>query len=99
MPTIPSSDIPSEWSLEINRPRPRKSRKITPEGRKRLRAAAMATRPWEKSTGPRTPEGKAKAARNSRGNREGKSARELRAELAGVFSLINQMAATRRSLM
>lgn len=43
----------------------RKSRGITPEGREALRHAAMVHRPWDKSTGPRTPEGKAKASRNA----------------------------------
>ena len=39
-------------------------RNWTPEGLQRLREAAQRNRPWEHSTGPRTPEGKAR----SRGN-------------------------------
>lgn len=38
---------------------------ISPEGLERLRAAAHEHRPWERSTGPRTPEGKARARRNA----------------------------------
>lgn len=41
-------------------------RHISREGRRRLRAAARRNRPWEHSTGPKTPEGKAKSAQNSR---------------------------------
>ncbi|SCC95879.1 conserved hypothetical protein [Thiomonas sp. X19] len=37
----------------------------SPERRQRQREAIRQWRPWEQSTGPRTPEGKAKAAANS----------------------------------
>jgi hypothetical protein len=37
---------------------------LTPEGRHRLREAALANRPWEHATGPRTAEGKARSAAN-----------------------------------
>ena len=71
----------------------------SPDGLERLRASAMATRPWELTCGPRTAEGKARSARNGRARQKGeKSVRELRAELAGVFSLIHSMDATRRTM-
>ncbi len=38
----------------------------TPERRIRQRQAIHRTRPWEKSTGPRTPEGKAIASQNAK---------------------------------
>lgn len=38
---------------------------LTDEGRDRLRAAALANRPWEKSTGPRTKAGKARSRQNA----------------------------------
>jgi hypothetical protein len=38
----------------------------TPERRAAQAARCRAHRPWEKSTGPRTPEGKAASARNAR---------------------------------
>ncbi len=77
----------------------RRPKTWTPEGLERLRATAMATRPWEQTRGPRTVEGKARSAQNGRARQKGeKSVRELRAELVEVFGLINQMAATRRSL-
>lgn len=37
----------------------------SPERRQRQREAIQRWRPWERSTGPRTPEGKAKASSNS----------------------------------
>ena len=37
----------------------------SPERRQRQREAIHQWKPWEQSTGPRTPEGKATAARNS----------------------------------
>lgn len=40
------------------------ARKWTPEQRERQRQAIQAWRPWEHSTGPRTPDGKAKTCRN-----------------------------------
>lgn len=38
----------------------------TPERRIRQRQAIQRTRPWDKSTGPRTPEGKAIASQNAK---------------------------------
>lgn len=38
---------------------------LSDEARARLREVALARRPWEKSTGPRTAAGKAKARRNA----------------------------------
>jgi hypothetical protein len=75
-------------------------RKFSAESRERLRAAALANRPWEKTRGPITPEGKARCAQNGRFNQRGeKSRRELRADVAGVLALIREMTATRRLLM
>ena len=78
----------------------RRPKSWSPEGLERLRAAALATRPWKLTRGPKTADGKARSARNGRVRQKGeKSVRELRAELVEVFSLINQMAAARRSVM
>lgn len=75
-------------------------RKFSPEGLERLRAAALANRPWLRTRGPTSPDGKARAAKNGRYRQRGeKSRREMEAELAGVLTLINQMAATRSSLL
>jgi hypothetical protein len=70
---------------------------LTPEGREALRQAALANRPWDASTGPRTPEGKARAARNCKVLQKGASSvRERRAELAGVAGLLADMRTCRR---
>ena len=99
MSATPSSRTPDPRRSEINRRNRQKWRGMSPEGKARVRAAALVHRPWERSTGPRTAEGKARSARNGRLGREGLSIRELRAELAGVFTLIHQMTASRNSLM
>jgi hypothetical protein len=95
MPARRSSRTVSPPHSTIDRPR---RREISPERLERLRAAALARRPWERSTGPRTPEGKRRSARNSSLGRVGPSVSRLRAELADVFNLIARMTATRRSL-
>ena len=49
-----------------------KRKGLTPEGLERLRAAALANKPWLHSTGPRTPEGKARSAANGKLGPEGR---------------------------
>jgi hypothetical protein len=96
-PPSPCADPPPADPTGLSRRGPKS---WSPEGLERLRASAMATRPWELTRGPRTAEGKARSARNGRVRQKGeKSVRELRAELAVVFDLIQEMAATRRPLM
>lgn len=52
---------------------------LTESGRERLRAAALAKRPWEHSTGPRTDVGKIKSSSNGKLRQMGEfSRRELR---------------------
>ena len=70
---------------------------LTDAGRERLRQAALGNRPWLASTGPKTPEGKARAARNRNLRERGlQSAREIRRSLADLTGLISDMAAGRR---
>jgi hypothetical protein len=72
---------------------------LTPEGLARLRAAALAQQPWRFSTGPRTPEGKARAARNGHARQKGeRSVRQLKTELAVYRALAMRMASGRRLL-
>ena len=98
MPTTTrSSRTASRRPADLGYPRPRRYR-LSPEGRERLLSAALQNKPWEKSTGPRTAEGKARSARNSRPRSDQPCIRELRAELAGVFALVSRMEATRRLL-
>ena len=92
------SRTPSRRRADSAAPRRRRYR-LSPEGRERLLSAALQNKPWEKSTGPRTVEGKARSARNSRPRGDQPCIRELQAELAGVFALMDRMVATRRLLL
>ncbi|MEX2216523.1 MAG: hypothetical protein WD768_20590 [Phycisphaeraceae bacterium] len=79
------------------KPQPRRN-KVTPEGRQKLRETALKHRPWTRSTGPRTAAGKAKVALNGlkRQKVPGPSVRQLRREMAGACSMMNQLAELRR---
>lgn len=69
---------------------------LTPDGRERLRRAALANRPWSRSTGPRTAEGKAKAAANGKKRRLGLlSVREIKADLRKLRAMLRDMAESR----
>ena len=69
---------------------------LTPEGRERLREAALRHQPWRFATGPRTPEGKAQAARNGKRCQKGFcSVREARAEVAEVWALVRELGGIR----
>jgi hypothetical protein len=61
---------------------------LSPEARERLRQAALRNQPWRASTGPRTPEGKARAAANGKSRQKGEqSVREIRRSLDQVTTL------------
>lgn len=68
---------------------------LTEEGRVRLSQAARRHRPWEHATGPKTPAGRAQAARNGRCRcQEPLSARQSRALLSGIHTLIRAIQRT-----
>lgn len=58
---MPKKLIPRQKAARQNRA---KRPPLSPESRERLRQAALVNRPWEYSTGPKTPEGK-KASREN----------------------------------
>jgi hypothetical protein len=65
---------------------------LTEEGRERLRESTLKHQPWRHSTGPRTPEGKKKAALNGKKRQMGsKSVREVRAEVAKLRGFVVEM--------
>jgi CTP:molybdopterin cytidylyltransferase MocA len=67
-------------------------KEVTPEGRERLRQAALTQQPWRFSTGPRTAAGKAASAKNGKRRQKGEqSVRELHATVADMSALIQQM--------
>ncbi len=88
--------VPNPKRVAAGRRNRRKWKGLTPEGRQRLREAAHRNRPWEHTTGPRTPEGKAKVALNGKKRQTGAvSRRELRNELCDIHVLLAGMAASR----
>lgn len=74
--------------------------RLTPEGRRKLRETALKHQPWTRSTGPKTPAGKARSALNGlkRQKVTGPSVRQLRREMAGAGSVMNQLAELRERL-
>jgi hypothetical protein len=59
------------------------------ESMHRMRDAINRKKPWQLSTGPRTPAGKAIVARNGKvRQRNSRSIREIRADISGIMCLI-----------
>ena len=55
----------------------------------RMRDAINKNKPWQRSTGPRTPAGKAIVARNGRIRQiNSRSIREIRADISGIMCMI-----------
>jgi hypothetical protein len=62
------------------------------KARERLRQAALKNKPWLLSTGPRTPQGKAKVAQNGRVRQLGSiSVRQMHAEIKQLRGLVDEM--------
>jgi hypothetical protein len=91
--------IPNPRKLAACRLNLAKRKGLTPEGRERLREAALKNQPWRFSTGPRTAAGKAKMALNGKRRQLGpRSVREVRADLAGLRAMLKDMQTTRVAL-
>ena len=59
------------------------------ESMHRMRDAINRKKPWQLSTGPRTPAGKAKVARNGKVRQiNPRSIREIRADISGIMCMI-----------
>jgi hypothetical protein len=81
--------------LSVGRPK----RNLTPEGRQRLREAALRNKPWQHATGPRTPAGKARVAENGRYRQRGrKSKRAIKKEIQEALMTTAQLAELTRLL-
>ena len=92
----PPSTVPNPKRVAAGRLNRAKRKGLTPEGRERVRQAALKNQPWRFSTGPRTPEGKAKVAQNGRKRQQGAvSVRQLRAQVADLRRLAAEMRETR----
>ena len=72
-------------------------KELTEEGRRRLQEAAHRNQPWQHSTGPKTPTGKARAAQNAKKLQLGLlSVREIKRDLADLPGLLGDMRANRQ---
>jgi hypothetical protein len=92
-----SPPTPNPRRVAAGRLNRRRRRGLTVEGRERLRRSALAHRPWEHSTGPRTAAGKAKAAKNGKFPRpSAPPAPAASGPLADLTHLVQDMAAARR---
>ena len=81
----------SQRKLEANRLNLKKRKGLSPEGRERLREAALRRRLWQNSTGPRTAAGRVKSAANAlRHGRETNAAREFRSDAFRYVRLIRR---------
>jgi hypothetical protein len=95
---VPAAARPNPRRVAAGRRNRAKRKGLTPAGRERLRQAALRSRPWRFSTGPRTAAGKARSAQNGRARQRGPvSARRLRAGLADVRALLGELRAGRRA--
>lgn len=90
MDKLPRSSL-SPQRLAANRRNWLLRRGLTEAGRQRLREAALRNRPWAKSTGPRTEQGKTQARINGKLRQKGLlSTREIQAELREIRRLIRE---------
>ena len=71
----------------------RRPYQLTPAGLASLRSSAQCAKPWTRSTGPRTPDGKARSRMNAMKHGERSSEAVLRRrELTDLLALIKGMA-------
>ena len=75
-------------------------RRLTEAARMRIRQNNLRNKPWLRSTGPKTAEGKAQAALNGKTRQKGEySVREKKRMVGVIKLLINRMSACRMRLM
>jgi hypothetical protein len=78
----------------------RKVNRLSASGQERLRQAALANRPWEHTTGPKTAAGILRSAENGKLRQKGPlSVRGIRSELAEAAALVKSMAALRAGIL
>src|SRR5262245_57031787 len=94
---MPSPSTPSPKRVAAGRLNRLKRGPLTAAGRERLRQSALEHQPWLRSTGPRSPAGKARAAANAKVRQKGPlSVRGLRSSLAEACRLVSGMAEARK---
>jgi hypothetical protein len=90
--SVPAGKSPNPKRVAAGRLNRAKRKGLSDAGRERLREAARKHQPWRFATGPRTKDGKTKAAQNGRGRQHGPiSIRQLRQQLADVRSIVAGM--------
>lgn len=86
--------------VEAGRKNRMKRGPLSLESRNRIRVAINKNKPWQRSTGPQTPAGKAKVARNGKTRQIGpRSIREIRADLCEIMCLIEVIRKSRRAVL
>ncbi len=86
--------LPSPRRSEVAKRNRAKRKGLTEEGRKRLRETAMAAKPWQHSTGPKTPSGKSQSVINGKVRQKGEfSVREARAQVKAIRELLRSILA------
>ena len=92
--------VPNPRRVAAGKANQRKWKGHTEAGLLRLREAALRIKPWLQATGPRTAEGKARAALNGKARQKGEYSRHERRQLASdALQLMELMALTRRHLV
>lgn len=88
--------VPNPRRVAAGRRNQKLSRGLTDVGREKLRQAIYIHKPWLYTTGPRTPEGKAKVSLNGKKRQLGPfSVRELRRQFSDLRSFIREIRQTR----
>ena len=96
----PTDGARNQRRRETNRRNRRKRKGLTPAGREKLRQTALKHQPWRFSTGPRTPEGKAKVALNGKKQqRDELSIREISREVGEAGNMVDCLAAARQQAL
>jgi hypothetical protein len=76
--------------IAANRANSRKRKGFTPKGLQKVRASTLKHRPWQYSTGPKTPEGRRQSALNGKRRQKGPiSVREARRQVAALAEAFN----------
>ncbi len=92
--------IPNPKRVAAGRRNQRKWKGLTEAGRLRQRESVLQRKPWLRSTGPRTAEGKAKSALNGKKQQQGElSVREMRRELSEVGTTLDCLATIRQQVL
>lgn len=84
--------LPSPRRAEVLKYNRAKRKGLTEGGRQKIREAAIATKPWQHSTGPKTPAGRKQSVINGKVRQKGEySVREARAQVKATRELLRSI--------